>query len=200
MIYTYKRGVDKQLKQRIIRSGGLTLPIVSLVFLVIAALSFNAHHSSGQSPNIPLQAKSSQSSSSKSKAPSTNIRSKKSSTDQNVSSGGISLGSDVKPAMSFGSLSSPVSQPVISVPTPTVTSGGLGGGDITPSGGGGSTSSGGTPSTGSGGSTSNPPAPTVVCTNLLSLAQVCTACTPPLTLQPGQKALLASDGTCTSVN
>lgn len=198
MIYTYKQGVDRQLKQRIIRGGGLILPAVSLLFIIIAILSFNTHQSSGQSPNIPIQTKSSQISNLKPKAPGVNSKKGNPSQGQNGSSSAISLDSGARPAMSFGSLNSPVSQPAISAPTPAGTGGGLGGGDIAPGDGG--SSGGGSLPTGSGGGASSPPAPTLACTNLLSLAQVCTACSPPLTLQPGQKALLSSNGTCTSVN
>jgi len=103
-----------------------------------------------------------------------------------------------KPATANPSGPSPTSSPssqnqIAGVQNPVATiqsntnlvpiTGGLGGGDSTP--------------------LTNTPPPatlTVACTDLLSVSQICTACTPPLTLQPGQKALLSSDGTCAAVN
>lgn len=195
MIYNYRRGVDRELKRNVIRGGSLLTPLVAVAFLLVALFSFSTNQGEGQSPTIPL--KKPNQSENQSKLPKLSLTTPKTS---KTSAGG---GSAAKPAMSFRSLSSPTSPAPAAATLP-----GLGGGEIT-SGSGGTISSpgtggGGTTSSGSGDSGKGPSGgtstPTVACSNLLSIAQLCTVCTPPLTLQPGQKALLSSDGTCTTVN
>jgi hypothetical protein len=95
-------------------------------------------------------------------------------------------GSNLNPQLAAAS-------PIFTAPAPN-TSGTTGGGSGLPVGG-----------SGGGGSTIQPTSPptstgSVVCTDLLTLSQVCTICTPALLLQPGQKALLYTDGTCTAIN
>lgn len=193
MIYNYRRGVDRELKRNVIRGGSLLTPLIAVAFLLVSLFSFSTNQGEGQSPIIPVK-KPSQSEG-QSKLPNLSLTNPKASPKTTPASG-----SSAKPAMSFRSLSSPVT----TSPAPAVASlPGLGGGGIT-SGSGGSTSpgtgGGGSGDSGKGPSGSSTSTSTVVCSNLLSVTQLCTVCTPPLTLQPGQKALLSRDGTCTTIN
>lgn len=197
MIYNYRRGLDRQLKKKAVRGGSLALPIIAAAFLLIALFTVSSNHGDGQSPIIPAKktGQSSQTAASLSVSPAKQTSPAPAPKPSSESSS--------KPAMSFSSLSSPATSPT--EPATTFLPG-LGGGDITsgsggttaPTSGSGGTSSGGDSGTGSGTTTGS--TPTVVCTDPLTTAQLCTACTPPLTLQPGQKAILSSDGTCTTVN
>jgi hypothetical protein len=184
MAYTINRGVTRETWQKFVRDSGLALPIIAIIFIIIAALSVSTHQSTGQSPYISPKK------SVLSATTSDNSSKSDSKHDTDKKPPASKPSPPAEPAMSFGGLDS--AAPPISTPTLPLT-GGLGGGDPGSDGG---TSDEVTPPD-SDGDTS---APTVVCTNLLTLAQLCTACTPPLTLQPGQKALLSVDGTCAAVN
>lgn len=192
MIYTYRHGVDRQLKRNVIRGGSLLTPLIAVAFLLVSLFSFSTNQGEGQSPVIPV--KKPNQSEGQSKLPNLSVTTPKKGASSTPASG-----SSAKPAMSFRSLSSPAATSPVPV---TAVLPGLGGGAVTP--GSGSTSSpgigGGSGDSGKGPAGGGTSTPTVACSNLLSIAQLCTVCTPPLSLQPGQKALLSSDGTCTTIN
>lgn len=177
MIYTINTGLRNHVKENLVKAGGIGLPALALIFLIIAALSFSSSRGAGQQPYITA----------KKTASNFNAAS-----GSGTSSGGSSTSNpkfaSQQPAIASQGLPSSVS--ALSAPLPSTT--GSGGSILTGGRGGGDTSGGG----GTGGGQ-----PSVACDNLLNLTvQTCTVCLPPLILQPGQKALLSSDGSCTVTN
>lgn len=142
MVYTAKYGLDKQVKQKIIKNTGVMLPILAVLFIAIALFSFSYRGAEGQNPIIG-------------------------SPPNNVSS----PGSSISPAKATGNGQSAASnvkymQPVANIPNypflnmPPVV-GGLGGGtsgNSTPI----TTTGGGTPVVTTGQGDSNNPAQTTV--------------------------------------
>lgn len=182
MVYTITQGVRSHFAELAAKTGGLAMPVLALAFLLVAALSFSSYHGTGQKPYIPTKSQGLS-------ANSTSIKPAATSSGGNHNSPPVAASGPLN-VSSLSVSSEPLVPPLgsaspspVSSPTPTF-SGGMGGGDV-----GGTTSAGGTSPTG-----------TITCTDTLSVSQVCTTCTPALTLQPGQKALLSADGTCVAVN
>lgn len=190
MAYSINGGVHQFHWQRLVRDSGLALPLIAIAFIIIAAVSVSTHQSSGQSPYIPIKKPALTIKTTGSGNPSSKGGNKPASSSPSTSSGTASspITPSITPAMSFSALDTPSTSPVTSPIT-----GGLGGGDI--GGGGGDT---GGSSSGSGGSVPT----TFPCVDVTGASFTCTqeACTPPLALQPGQKALLTTTGTCAILN
>lgn len=198
MKYTIRGGVTHQLSERINDNLHFILPAL----IIVAGILFFLLNPGGPSRSAkPLTLGIYTVNTGNSSKPSNSTKSDNSGNQNNGGSSNTDLngptqGQTMNPQLGSASLLPPPapSSSGLAATPPSVsgTSGGLGGGDLGGTGGGTST---GVPPT-----PPPPPAPTVVCTNTLSLAQICTACTPPLTLMPGQKALLSADGTCVAVN
>jgi hypothetical protein len=197
MKYTIRGGVTHQLSERINDNLHFILPALIIVAGILFFLLNPGGPSRGAKP-LTLGIYTVNTGSSKPNNPnkpnSSGSQSNSGSGSTNLS--GLTQGQTMNPQLGSASLLPPPAPSssglAATPPSASGTSGGLGGGDLSGTGGGTST---GVPPT-----PPPPPAPTVVCTNTLSLAQICTACTPPLTLMPGQKALLSADGTCIAVN
>jgi len=202
MKYTIQKGVERPFLGRISDNARFLLPLLVILAGVLLFLLYP--NNSSKRPNKPLTLgiytvkTSDQKTSSK---PGSNT------TGNNGGNSDLS-GSGQSPGINpqLGGFS-----PVTAVAPPTSSSSYTTGGIVGGMGGGGGTSSTPITSTGSGGGSGGgtitpppPPPPTstgsIVCTDLLTLSQVCTACTPPLILQPGQKALLYTNGSCVAVN
>lgn len=171
MVYTFYSGAHQRFNETLAKIGGLSLPLLAAAFLAIAAFSFSSYQSNGQQPYIPIK-KPVAHASTASFATGSKPATQPAPTTMSSPAGTASpqTALSVQPLMSPSSSSG-------SVPL----TGGMGGGSGS-------------------GTTTTSPTPTVVCSDLLSVTQICMACTPPLTLQPGQKALLSADGTCVAVN
>jgi hypothetical protein len=182
MRYTMATGVERPLSSRFTDSYRFLLPLLLLLVLVIAV---GLRHSSIRQPAKPLTL---------------GIYTIKSGHKSSGQPGGQSNGQGASASVSAeptlnnnfaatapasylqggsgGGLASGNLQSAGGV-TPPAPTGGMGGG---------------------GGSTGPVSTGTIVCSDLLSAAQLCTACTPPVTLVAGQKALLYTDGSCVVIN
>ncbi|HEU5005159.1 MAG TPA: hypothetical protein VFT49_03690 [Candidatus Saccharimonadales bacterium] len=123
MIYTASHGVDKQMKARLFRGTTISLPLLALLFLVIAIFSFSSRYGAGQNPYIQA----------KPKNLSTSLNSQNKSESKpsasNSSSSTPPAPTAAAPTMSINSLGSNLPSSDLNASLPTV--GGLGGGEAT---------------------------------------------------------------------
>ncbi len=174
MIYTLTHGVDNQFRQRLAQIVSLSLPVIAVLFLVLAALSFNTHQSAGQNPYISVKKPASLS------AGLNQPKAASSGGGSGNSTAGSSSGT-MQPAMSLTNLGTPAGS---SVPTPststTPVTGGMGGGGITggdtSTGTGGTSTSTGTGDTGVSGGTSGTSGD--LCVDLLGKQILCATLDP----------------------
>lgn len=182
MIYTAKEGVDRRSKEKILTAQLIVVPLLMLgvtAYGLMGGSSNPASESVGSGLGVTLG---------------TN-------TQDNTSLGGNDVGTTSSPASTPSSAASPgggSSSAATQKPGAVKSSGGT---TATRSPSGSTTTEGGRGGSTSGGGGGSSPSNTVACDNSMGTTTLlCTVCTNPTVLQIGQKAILASDGTCTAVD
>ena len=186
MRYTIQHGVEHQFSEHVNDNVRFILPLLVILAGVTFFLlnPYHFHKSPAKPFTLGIYTVKTPDNNSKSTS-NDNNGSKNTGSSTNLSgSGQIAT---VNPQTTVSGMSAPAGTSSLGSSTSTLPTGGMGGGGSTP-----------TPSV-------TPPAvttpvATVVCTNTSAVPIVCTACTVPITLMAGQKALLSSDGTCTAID